>query len=208
MDTYSGVREVMKTLTFRNVTDDDAERLAEIYSYYVEHTAITFEWTVPSVDEFRARISSTEEKYPYIAAVKDGRIIGYAYAGPFNIREAYDWAAEMSIYLDASVRHQGAGRKLYEVMEEILRKMHILNLYACIGVPKQEDEYLSDNSVRFHEHLDYHPAGTFQNCGYKFGRWYDMVWMEKNLGSHTNHPLPVLNYQAVKSALIGTVLTS
>lgn len=76
------------------------------------------------------------------------------------------------------------GRMLYEALADRLKDMGILNLYACIGFPQVEDEYLTKNSAQFHAHLGFALCGTFRNCGYKFGRWYDMVWMEKIIGEH------------------------
>ena len=67
----------------------------------------------------------------------------------------------------------------------------IINLYARIGVPPVEDEYLTRNSMDFHTHLGYQVAGTFRRCGYKFERWYDMVWMEKCIGFHDSAPRPI-----------------
>lgn len=191
----------MPELTFRNAVLDDAERILEIYRYYVEKTAITFEWTVPTLEEFKARMRRTMEKFPYIVALEDKKIIGYSYVGPFKEREAYGWAVETTIYLDSEKRHCGAGKKLYLAMEEILRRMHILNLNACIGYPKQDDEYLTKNSAQFHEHLGYTLAGKFHDCGYKFGKWYDMVWMEKMIGSHPSNPEKVLNFNEIKGQL-------
>lgn len=191
----------MPELTFRNAVLDDAERILEIYRYYVEKTAITFEWTVPTLEEFKARMRRTMEKFPYIVALEDKKIIGYSYVGPFKEREAYGWAVETTIYLDSEKRHCGAGKKLYLAMEEILRRMHILNLNACIGYPKQDDEYLTKNSAQFHEHLGYTLAGKFHDCGYKFGKWYDMVWMEKMIGNHSSNPEKVLNFNEIKGQL-------
>ncbi len=191
----------MSNLVFRNATLDDAPRILEIYKYYVERTVITFEWTVPTLEEFKGRMKRTMEKYPYIVAVQDGKIIGYSYIGAFVGREAYDWAVETTIYLDAAERHHGAGKALYLVMEEICRRMNILNLNACIGYPKEDDEYLTKNSAFFHEHLGYKMVGEFHDCGYKFGRWYDMVWMEKMIGEHSKNPKKVLNYNEIKSSL-------
>lgn len=191
----------MEDIVFRNACLEDAGRLLEIYSYYVEKTAITFEWTSPSLEEFKERMKHTMERYPYIAAVQDGRIIGYSYVSAFVGRKAYDWAVETTIYLDASYRHRGAGRKLYAVMEELLRRMNVLNLNACIGYPSEDDEYLTKNSALFHEHMGYRLAGEFKSCGYKFGRWYNMVWMEKMIGEHTKNPEKVLNYNEIKGNL-------
>lgn len=198
----------MGDVTFRNARLDDAERLLEIYRYYVEKTVITFEWTVPTVEEFRQRMQHTMERYPYIVAEQDNQIIGYSYVSAFVGRKAYDWSVEATIYLDAQLRHQGVGKRLYNVMEEILKKMHVLNLNACIGYPKVEDEYLTRNSVQFHAHLGYEMVGEFHDSGYKFGRWYNMVWMEKMLGPHPAQPEPVRNYNEIKGSLLGLLLTA
>lgn len=171
-------------ITVRPAMLDDAPRLLEIYGYYVKNTAITFEYEVPSLDEFRGRMTAILAKYPYLCAVQGDQILGYAYAGPFHARAAYHWASELTIYLDKDVRKAGLGRLLYGRLEELLKEMGILNLYACIGYPEKADEYLTANSAQFHEHLGFHLVGTFQNCGYKFQRWYHMVFMEKIIGEH------------------------
>lgn len=168
----------------RNAVPEDAGSLLYIYSYYVEHTAITFDYDVPSEEEFRAKMEKTLEHYPYLIIETDGEIAGYAYAGPFVGRAAYSRSCEMTIYLDHTRRKNGLGRALYEALEDALRREGILNLYACIGYADPEDEYLTNNSAQFHAHLGYTLAGRFHQCGYKFGRWYDMVWMEKIIGEH------------------------
>lgn len=165
----------------RDAEAADAERLLEIYDYYVKNTAITFEYDTPSLAEFTARMEKTMKRYPYLVVEKDGRIMGYAYAGIFKDRAAYDWSCETTIYLDPEERKNGLGRLLYEALEERLKAMGIRNLYACIGYPEEEDEYLTKNSAEFHEHLGYTKVGEFHRCGCKFGRWYHMIWMEKLL---------------------------
>ena len=171
-------------VTIRNATADDAQRLVDIYAYYVEHTAITFECSVPSVEDFRARMRKVMESYPYLVLEEKGVICGYAYAGPFVGREAYMHSCEMTIYLDPAVKGQCYGRMLYEALEKELKERGFLNLYACIGDPIEEDEYLTRNSEQFHRHMGYTKVGTFHQCGYKFGRWYNMIWMEKIIGEH------------------------
>ena len=188
----------MTEITIRDATLDDAERLLEIYSYYVENTAITFEYGVPSIEDFRSRMKHTIEKYPYLVIEKDCVVQGYAYAGSFVGRAAYDWSCEMTIYLDHTLQKQGYGRKLYEALELALKDMGILNLYACIGYPDVEDEYLTTNSADFHSHLGFTEVGRFHQCGYKFGRWYDMIWMEKVIGEHTDAAEPVRSYNNEK----------
>ena len=173
-------------IVIRNAETADAKRLLEIYDYYVQHTAITFEYDTPSLEEFETRIQKTRERYPYLVIEKDGEIKGYAYAGVFYNRRAYDWSCEMSIYLDQSSKKCGMGRVLYEALEEKLKNMGILNLYACVAYPIIEDEYLTTNSAAFHEHLGFKTVGEFHQCGYKFNRWYNMIWMEKIIGEHEN----------------------
>ena len=171
----------------------------EIYGYYVEKTAISFEYTVPSPEEFRGRMERIMRRYPYLVAEVDGRVVGYAYAGAFVGRAAYDWACELTIYLDPEARKRGLGRALYEAMEKALGAMGVLNLYACIGYPRDgDDEYLSTNSADFHAHLGFEKIGTFTACGYKFGRWYDMIWMEKIIGQHRAGQANIVPFTDVK----------
>lgn len=120
----------------RRAKPEDARELLEIYRPYVEHTAITFEWEMPTEEEFRGRILRTMERYPWLVAEKDGLLLGYAYAGTFKERRAYDWAVETTVYLHPSVKGQGLGRRLYKALEDVLRKQGIINLNACIGVPQ------------------------------------------------------------------------
>lgn len=173
-----------KELNIRTASEKDAAGLLEIYRPYVEHTAITFEYDVPTIEEFAKRITHTLKQYPYLVAEMDGRMIGYAYVSPFKERAAYDWAVETSIYVQKEAKRQGIGRRLYDRLEQLLQQQGILNVNACIAYPQAEDEYLTKDSVHFHEKLGYEMVGTFHQCGYKFGRWYDMVWMEKMIGKH------------------------
>ena len=120
-------------IQIRTATETDAEKLLEIYAPYVKNTAITFEYEVPSVEEFRDRIYNTLKRYPYLVAEVEGTIYGYAYVSPFHERAAYDWAVETSIYVDQNKKGMGIGKKLYETLEKILKKQNILNLNACIA---------------------------------------------------------------------------
>ncbi len=178
----------------RVAATEDAEELLEIYRPYVEKTAISFEWDVPGLEEFQARIEKTLKKYPYLVAEKKGRLVGYAYTGPFVGRAAYAWGAEVSIYLKENQRKMGIGKKLYQAIEDISRAQNVKNLNACIGSPETEDEYLTKNSIEFHTHMGYRMVGEFYKCGYKFGRWYNMVWMEKIIGEHEAEPEQVVPF--------------
>lgn len=171
-------------LVIRPVTLADAAALAAIYAPYVVQTAITFETVPPTAQEFRTRIEKTLERYPYLVAEDADGIVGYAYAGPFKDRAAYDWSVETSIYVARGHARQGIGRALHDALAQELKARGFTNMYACISSTEHEDEYLDLNSVRFHEHLGYRLVGTFKQCASKFGRWYDMVWMEHFIGDH------------------------
>lgn len=182
-----------ENVVIRVAAVEDAEKLLQIYAPYVINTAITFEYEVPTVQEFRKRICHILKRYPYLVAEKNGELLGFTYASAFHERAAYDWAVETSIYICMNRRKMGIGRKLYDCLEKLLKEQGILNLNACIAYPRSEDEYLTKNSVEFHTHLGYRLVGEFYQCGYKFNRWYNMVWMEKQIGEH------VSNQPAVKS---------
>ncbi len=168
-------------IEIRSATPDDAAELLKIYSYYVTDTAVSFEYAVPTPNEFRNRIARTLEDYPYLVAERDGRIVGYAYAGRFGGREAYRFSAELTVYLDKNYRGHGVGGQLYRALEAELKRRGVKNLYACVACAEVEDEYLTAASVKFHERQGFKICGKFTDCGFKFERWYSMVWMEKIL---------------------------
>ena len=171
-------------MAIRKARLQDAEALLAIYAPDVEQTAISFEYAVPTVNEFRRRMANVAESYPWLVAVDDGSIAGYAYASAFKERAAYQWAVETSIYVDRNERGKGIGRRLHEALEETLKQQGILNMNACVAYTEHEDEYLTLDSVRFHERLGYTQVAHFHKCGRKFDRWYDMIWMEKLIGVH------------------------
>lgn len=150
----------------------DAARIAEIYSFYVEETAISFEYEAPDADEMARRMAEFGKEYPYIVYEEDGRILGYAYAHRFLPREAYRHCVEMTIYLDREECGKGLGRALYAEMEKRLKAQGITNLYAIIMHP-------GSGSVEFHERMGYRIVGRLTDCGEKFGRLWSVVYMEK-----------------------------
>lgn len=173
----------------RPATPEDAAELLEIYTPYVRDTAISFELEPPTEEEFARRIKAILERYPYIVAEKNGSIAAYAYASAFKKRAAYDTSVEMSIYVREEFRGRGFGKLLYTELERILRLQNVQNVNACIAYTDDEnDPYLTNGSTRFHERMGYALVGRFHKCAAKFGRWYDMIWMEKFIGSHETPP--------------------
>ena len=176
---------------------NDAPALLEIYRPYVEKTTVSFETEVPTLKEFQGRIREYSRIYPYLVAECDGQLLGYAYAAPYITREACDWSCEVSIYLARESTGQGLGRKLYEALENRLRAMGIVNMYASISCAEGEDPYVNNNSADFHAHMGFKPVGVFRNCGYKFKRWYHLAWVEKTIGVHESDMKEVMSYESI-----------
>ena len=173
----------MENIKIRPVALNDSDRLLEIYSYYVRETAVSFELEPPSAEEFAERVRRISSHFPYLVAEENGRLLGYAYANIFKDRAAYDKCVEVTIYLDKDERGRGLGRMLYVALETALAERGITNLYSCIGVPVSgETGFRIDRaSERCHHRMGYDICGEFHKCGYKFGHYYSMIWMEKFL---------------------------
>ena len=187
-----------KDIKIRFAAPDDTEALLEIYAPYIKNTAVTFEYTVPSVNEFAERIEKIIPRYPYLIAESGGKAVGYAYANTFIPRAACDHSVEVSIYVARSEKGKGIGKKLYCELEKILAMQNVINVNACIACTDNEDEYLNNNSSEFHKHMGYSPVGRFDKCGYKFGRWYDLIWMEKMIGEHGGKYAGFIPLEALK----------
>lgn len=171
-------------MNIRQVESRDIPAIMNIYRYYVDNTDISFEYRLPPEAEFRKRVQNIVSRYPYLVAEENGYLVGYAYAASFKDREAYDWACEISIYLRPDQKRRGTGTILLQELERILADMHICSLNACITWPNPA-------SVAFHEKMGFHKAAHFEKCGYKFGRWIDMIWMQKNTDPLPESPEPV-----------------
>lgn len=180
------------SITIRSARPEDADALAAIYRPYVTDTAITFETVPPDGDEFRRRMAEVQETFPYLVAEEDGELLGYCYAHPFHPRAAYGWDAEPSIYLRQDVRGRGLGKQLYTELARRLTAQGVVSLCALVADPEQEDEHLTHNSLRFHTAMGFTLIGRYPKCSYKFGRWYSMVWMAKDLAPRRDPQPPLL----------------
>ena len=192
----------MTTPSIRPGLPADIPAIAAIYAHAVLHGTASWELEPPDEAEMQRRYEAIlAGGYPYLVAEREGDILGYAYAGPLHSRPAYDWAVETSIYLDQNARGGGLGRKLHDALEAVLREQGFLNMNACIAYPEVEDEYLTKNSAEFHAHLGYRMVGGFTKCGYKFHRWYGMVWMEKLIGEHLENQPPVIPFPQIGNVI-------
>ncbi|HEM2774104.1 N-acetyltransferase [Streptococcus suis] len=161
-------------IDIRSARIEDAADLVAIYAPYVEKTAITFETQVPTVEAFASRIEKTLEKFPYLVAVEEGKVVGYAYASTYYARAAYDWTVELSVYVSREVRGKGIGSLLYAALEEELTVRGFKNFLACIALPNPA-------SIALHEKRGYEQVAHFKKVGYKFDTWHDIVWLQKSL---------------------------
>ncbi|MFM0779137.1 N-acetyltransferase family protein [Streptococcus suis] len=166
-------------IEIRSARLEDAADLVAIYAPYVEKTAITFETQVPTVSEFASRIEKTLGKFPYLVAVEEGKILGYAYASTYYARAAYDWTVELSVYIKQEARGKGIGTLLYNALERELTARGFKNFLACIALP-------NPSSIALHEKRDYEQVAHFKKVGYKFDTWHDIVWFQKSLVGKQN----------------------
>ena len=176
------------TVTLRFASPADAEALVAIYAPYIRKTAITYEYEIPSVEEFARRIETYSAKYPYLVAEINGIPVGYAYACPLGSRPAFDWSVETAIYIREDCKGMGIGQLLYEKLEAILKIMGIRTMTAAVASVEREDPYLTNASIAFHLRMGFTPVGTFHHAGCKFGRWYDLTWLEKAIGTYDTQP--------------------
>ena len=183
----------------RTVQLSDAEAILKVYAPFITDTCISFEYVVPSVEEFAQRIASISAEYPYIVLEEDGEIVGYAYSHRYLERVAYSWDVEVAIYLAPKVQGKGLGVILYDTLEKLMALQNIKNLYSCIT---------GDNvhSIEMHRSIGYELIGTFPKAGFKHDRWLDVVWMAKAIGEKENAPLPFVPFARVNASDVEKVL--
>lgn len=191
--------DILKDITFRMSDVSDAEELLSIYRPYVTDTAITFEYEVPSVEEFKNRIKETLEGYPYIVCEYKDKIVGYAYAHRYGERAAFQWDVELSIYLDMNYKSLGIGKILYNKVIEILKLQNVQNIYACITSA-------NDKSIKFHEKMGFEFIGIFKDTGYKFDKWYDITWFGMRVKDKNENPAKVKNIKDIDFKEISAIL--
>ncbi|HWP21522.1 MAG TPA: GNAT family N-acetyltransferase [Candidatus Cryosericum sp.] len=189
----------MTNCSIRRAREADAQALLDIYAPYVTDTPVTFEYEVPSLVEFASRIRNVSAEYPYLVCEIGGTIVGYAYAHRYKERAAYQWDAELSVYLDGANRGRGLGKVFYTALIEILALQNGKNVYGCVLCP-------NEGSERLHESLGFSRVGVFRSTGYKCGAWRDVVWFEKQIAPYELEPEPFCSIQALDGEAIDRVL--
>lgn len=169
-------------LKIRFVEPGDCDALLALYAQYID-TAVTFETVLPSRETFAQRIAEITRAYPYLVCEEKGKRIGYAYAHRHMQRDAYQWNAELSVYLDRDFTGQGIGKKLYLTLMELLKVQGIKTVYAGVTIPNEKSEKL-------HATLGFTQIGVYHNAGYKAGQWRSVSWFEKQISPYNKNPLP------------------
>lgn len=167
----------------RLATSKDAKKILAIYRYYIDNTTITFEETVPTLEDFQRYIEHILEQLPFLVAEENGEILGYVYVSYYRKQSAYRWNVELSIYVHPNFKGKGIGKALYQELEIWLKKQHIRTIMSCITTPNPE-------SLAFHQFLGFEEVGRFHQAGYKHQQWLDVQWLEKQLVKDTPIPHP------------------
>lgn len=165
----------------RRATADDAAACLEVYAPYVRATTVTFETEVPTTEDFAGRISRALARYDWLVAEHDGRVAGYAYAGPVKERAAYDWSCEVSVYVHPDARGSGLGRALYSELFDRLGAAGFRRLLAIVTLPNEP-------SMALHRAMGFREAGRLERIGFKHGRWLDVGWLQADLGPDPEAP--------------------
>jgi len=174
----------------------DSQQILNIYSPSILTASISFETEVPSIQEMQNRIETILQKFPWIVCEVDGKIAGYAYASKHREREAYQWSCECTIYMHDDFKRKGIGKELYQLLFEILKWQGFRNIYAGITLPNEA-------SITVHEKCGFRHFATYENIGYKFGKWHSVGWWKLQINDYDLKPspplkLPELNFQTLR----------
>ena len=181
----------MENIMIRPARLEDASEILKIYEPYIKKTTITFEYEVPSLEEFRGRMTGIIGAYPYLVCEADGKILAYAYAHRFHERAAYQWDAELSVYVEEEHTGLGMGKALYHALMELLKLQNVKNAYALVTSPNERSEAL-------HLGMGFRLEGLNRETGYKMGKWLDVSCFVKNIGTHECDPEGILPFAGIE----------
>lgn len=165
----------------RDATEGDAAACAAIYAPYVTDTVITFESDPPTPSAMAERIAAAMRTHAWMVLEDDGRVVGYAYGGPFKSRAAYRWSCEVSVYLEQGRRRTGGGRALYDALFDRLAERGFRTAVAGMALPNEA-------SVGLHRAMGFEPVGTYRNIGWKHGTWHDVAWTQRAIVTTDDTP--------------------
>lgn len=187
-------------MKYRFVEPGDTKAILDIYAQYID-TTITFEYDLPSVSDFDGRIKEFSKDYPYIVAILDNKIVGYAYAHKHKERAAYQWNVEFSIYLDKQIVTKGIGTKMYDILFDIVKLQGIKNVYALVTNPNIPSE-------KFHYKMGFELLALHKNDGFKNGQWKDVMEFRKNIAAYEDNPAPIKYINQLDKDILLKILES
>jgi L-amino acid N-acyltransferase YncA len=183
----------------RLATPADAAAILDIYAPYIQHTSLTFETEVPTVEAFAERIQNYLLNWPWLVCDVDGVIAGYAYGARYRERVAYQWCCESSIYMHDDFQKAGIGRILYKTLFDILKIQRFNNVYAVINLPNEK-------SVAFHEHCGFEYFATYEKVGWKLGRWKNVGWWKLQVNEYGDDPAAPIKFAELDKGFLPGLL--
>lgn len=168
-------------IKIRPATKEDGAALLKIYERYIRDTAITFEYEVPTVAAFSERIENVLQQFPWLVCEIDGEVAGYAYAAKHRERAAYQWSADLSVYIDEKYHRQHIATELYTSLIALLKLQGYYSVFAGVTSPNPPSD-------AFHKAFGFEKVGVFQNVGYKLGAWRDVTWYKLSLADYPEEP--------------------
>jgi len=170
-------RTYNRRMLLRPAVERDAAALQSIYAHHVLHGLASFEEAPPDTGEMRARLADVRSRHlPYFVAEDGGEVVGFGYAAPYRLRSAYRYALEDSIYVREGSQRRGIGRTILAALIRACEASGARQLIAVIG------DSANEASIGLHAALGFSQAGVLRSAGFKFGRWVDVVLMQRPLG--------------------------
>lgn len=182
-------------INIRPVIEEDVKQIIDIYKPYIINTPITFEYEVPTLIEFKKRIKEVTKQFPWLICEIDNEIVGYTYAHYQHERKAYQWNAELSIYISEKYHGKKIAKYLYKCIIEILKEQGYYNLYSCITLP-------NDKSIGLHKAFGFSEIGVYKKTGNKFNKWYDVIWLVKNIHEYDENPKAPVSFDCINKEFI------
>ncbi len=188
------------SVNIRFIDKKDSFAVLSIYSPYILNTAITFEYAVPTIQEFEARVESISSQFPYLVCEIDGEIVGYAYASKYHERMAYQWNCELSVYIAPQHHGKHIATAFYSCLLALLIAQGYKNVYVLVNVDNQSSYYL-------HNSFGFEQVGLQKNTGYKFGKWHDVATLSKQIAEYDLNPLEPKSIHGIEDTLITKIFT-
>lgn len=182
----------------RIASEEDASKILKIYAPYITATSFTFELDVPKLNDFKKRINNYVVNWPWLVCETDGQMAGYAYASLYRERMGYQWSVECSVYIDDIFQRRGVAHGLYQALLAILKLQGYVNVYAVINLPNPK-------SVTFHEAFGFTWQATYNQVGYKLGKWKDVGWWQIRINDPITEPQSPIKFSMLNTSDLSVI---